>query len=93
MGFALGGALALLHLALLWMSVRRLGRTSRPGLWLLATGMARVVLIGGAFVAVAKGGLPGLAGCVAGFLLFRLAGVERFALRDGQTPKGGRDAA
>jgi F1F0 ATPase subunit 2 len=77
-GFLLGGALAALYLGALWISVRRLPQTARPGAWLLLTGVIRLILIASAFAWMIAGNGYRLTGCLVGFLLVRSVAVGRF---------------
>jgi len=83
-GFLLGAALGALHLTLLWMSVRRLLYSTRPGSWLLATGVIRIVAVGSALVWAVAGNWPRGAACLAGFIAIRWLGVSRLRIAASQ---------
>jgi F1F0 ATPase subunit 2 len=76
-GAAIGAVAALLHLAGLRWTVRRLDRARRPGLFLAASSLVRVLLVAGLLV-VATGGRPAaLVGALVALLITRRLVVRR----------------
>jgi len=71
-GLPLGGA----YLGSLWLVLRRLPRSRRPGLWLLGSAAARVTLLLGAWYGVSGGRWDGRWACLAGFLVVRVAAAR-----------------
>lgn len=76
-GLAAGAALGGLYLMGLWWTVRRMARTSRPGLLLAASLAVRLGLLLGGLWWLADGHWQLLAAAVAGFALVRAVLVRR----------------
>jgi F1F0 ATPase subunit 2 len=76
-GAGIGLLAALLHLASLRWALRRLDRARRPGAFLAASSLVRVLLVA-ALLVVATGGRPAaLAGALVGLVATRLLVVRR----------------
>jgi len=79
--FLAGGLLAVLYLAALWATVRRLTVTRQPGLWVIASAAGRVTLLMCAFgYLLSVGGWTLLVPALVGFVVTRavtLAWVRR----------------
>ena len=77
LALAAGAGLGLFHFGGLWWTLERLPQAKRPGLWMLASFLARTALtLVGAYV-VMQGHWERLLFCVTGILLVRLAVVRR----------------
>lgn len=74
--FLAGMALGAAYVAALWLAVRRLLGTRRPGLWLLAGSALRLGLLMGGFYLVMDGRWERLVACLAGFLVVRVAATR-----------------
>lgn len=64
------------YLALLWLSVRHLARSSRPILWLGGGAVVRLALVFAALALIMDGAPERLLAGLAGFLVVRLAGTR-----------------
>ena len=78
LAFLAGMALGSAYMALLWDSVRRLGRARRPALALVGGALLRIAALMGLFYLVMDGQWERLVACLAGFVLVRVA-VTRWA--------------
>jgi F1F0 ATPase subunit 2 len=72
-GLALGG----FYFGTLWVVVRRLPDTTRPGLWLALSAVLRTAAVLAAFYAVMGGDWRRLLACLAGFLAVRTLLIRR----------------
>jgi F1F0 ATPase subunit 2 len=70
--FAAGAVLAALYLGALWWTVQRVARADQPALWLLASLLMRLLLLGAAFyLIIVDGHWQGLLAALAGFVVLR----------------------
>jgi F1F0 ATPase subunit 2 len=74
------------YLGLLWLTVRRLAVTPRPGALLLLSTVARLAAVAAALVWVADGRFDRLLACLGGFFAARTLMISR--VRAGSTPSG-----
>jgi F1F0 ATPase subunit 2 len=77
LGALVGAALAGVHLATLWWSVKRAASAPRPALVIAATAFARIGLVAIGFSLVALRGLSPLIAAFAGFLVMRAIVLAR----------------
>lgn len=83
LGALAGAALAGVHLAGLWWSVRRAARTPRPARLLAASALLRIAVVALGLALVATRGAPALFAALAGFLLTRTLVLARARSADG----------
>jgi F1F0 ATPase subunit 2 len=89
--FAIGFAAGAMYLLGLWLTVRRIDRLRRPGLWLLLSVGLRLLLLLACFYYLARGGHGGrLLAALMGFILVRT--VVIYCLRPRSSmPDAGRE--
>lgn len=85
-GFFVGIALAVLYLAMLWMTVCRLVQRDNVGGWLLGTTALRIVALVGALYWFTEGRPGVLLACLLGFLSARVATTRWLAVRGVNRP-------
>lgn len=83
--FAWGMVLGALFLAGLWVTVRRLEHSARPGLLMVASYVARMLIVLFGFYLLSNGDWRNLVAALAGFTLIRILAVRRLA-RPGHPP-------
>lgn len=76
--FIVGAALGLLYFGGLWLSVRRLGRSKRPALWMMASFWLRTGLLLAGFYLIMDGQWQRLLAAAAGFMLMRVLLVHHW---------------
>jgi F1F0 ATPase subunit 2 len=82
MGALAGAALAALHLASLWWSVRRAAHTPWPARWVAASALLRIAIVALGLSLVATLGAPALFAAFAAFLLTRSVVLARTRSRE-----------
>lgn len=89
--FVVGLALAGVHFAGLWWTIRRLPTAKRPALVMLASYVVRVAVTVAGFILIMGGQWPRLVACLVGFVLGRLV-LTRVWGPDHTRPRGGEAA-
>jgi len=88
MAFAAGFLTGILYFAGLWWTVRRLPGRTRPGLWLVCSGLVRGGAVLTVFYFIMGGGGANLLAALGGFLAARITSVRRVGPSGDLLPRG-----